>query len=1104
MAETLQEWLEQAGLVEIYDRLVAEDIDLGLLMELDDADMRALGLSLGRRKRLRRAIRARRAGAGAAATRPAPEEWSGAPERRRLTVMFIDLVGSTALSASLDVEDFRSVISAYQKCCSQIVERHGGMLAKYMGDGVLAYFGYPQATEHAAENSVRAGLEIIDSVHALHPLPDLNLSVRIGAATGTAIVGDRIGTGGSAEDQVVGDTPNLAARLQAAAEPGSMMISKATRDLVGPLFVYRENRGVRVKGFDISMTCYSVLAEREVDNRFRAKREDDQLAPLEGRNAELDALMTMWRDACDGHEVGALILADAGFGKSRLLVALEQHVAAGPYHVVNLSCQPQFSNSTLHPVRTFITRHAHFNRHDAPSDRYVKLTRLLEAHGMIDKAPLFAAMLEIPAGGVYVPPEETPQRRRQSFFQAMAELMRKMGRGGPLLVTIEDLHWADATTLEFLQALPDALAETSTLIVATARPGVKCAYAADRRVRTIELDRLSDEAVGALARHVSGGRELAPELIDRIRRQAEGNPLFVEELTKTLLESEGVREVDGKITLDAGAVGGEIPATLHDSLMARLDRLADAKLYAQIASAIGREFPLHLLVEVCRRPAEAVLDGMVRVEDAEIVFPYEVAGERHWSFKHALIQEAAYESQLRGHRRDLHGSIAAAMERVMPEEVTQHPEIMAHHLSRAGQHSRAIEFGCAAGMGALVRSANAEAVAHTRACLEWLGSLDEGPERDLLEMRVIALRTPAIMQHQGYTSPEIETLERRLLDLLDRLGDRPEAFPSILGLKVFHHVRSERRRARELAERFLALAERIEDSSNLVAGLPMLGQCSWIEGKHAEAEELLRRGIELYDLGAHRTHGAQYGFDTLSYCRMTLSQVLWITGRDTEALQEAQAALDHARAINHTNTIGLALLYVIMLHQQRGERDAAARLAGEALAYCDRMGVSTPTSYIALIANWAAGDVDGSVKLFGIHDALGAHLGLTYYRSLAVENCIEAGDMARASEVLAPALEQAETTGERYWLPRLLALKARIALALGNGDAVKLLKESAAWARADGAYMLEAMALNDLREVLPAEDAEDCSARLADLMGLHNVEVSDHRKFAGLAPVRAH
>ena len=383
--------------------------------------------------------------------------------------------------------------------------------------------------------------------------------------------------------------------------------------------------------------------------------------------------------------------------------------------------------------------------------------------------------------------------------------------------------------------------------------------------------------------------------------------------------------------------------------MARLDRLPAARELAQTGAAIGREFSLDMLSAVTSQPPAVIRDALADLHRAEIVFERRAEAETTFYFKHALIQEAAYDSLLRSRRRELHVKIAEAIETGTPDEARMHPELLAHHLSRAGEYRRAVDYGMAAGLTALTRSANAEAIGHTRACLDWLTNLPAGEERDQLELGVNALLTPALMVSRGYASAEVEASARRGLELLDALGERPEMFASLWGLKVFHHVRSERTQARAVAERFLALAERFEDAGQIVAGLTLLAQCAWIEGDLAEAERLVRRGIALYDPAVHGHHAYVYGFDLLSYSRITLSQVLWITGRSAEALAEAEAALAHARAINHANTIGMAMLYVMLVLQQRGEREAVEVLGRETAGFCERMGVTTPSSYAALV-----------------------------------------------------------------------------------------------------------------------------------------------------------
>jgi tetratricopeptide (TPR) repeat protein len=676
-------------------------------------------------------------------------------------------------------------------------------------------------------------------------------------------------------------------------------------------------------------------------------------------------------------------------------------------------------------------------------------------------------MLKIPALGLYEVPVESPEHQRRSFFTAVATLILALRKGAPVLLCIEDLHWADPTTLEFVGSLLDQFTDRPALLVATTRPDAQLALAEDPRTRLVALDGLSVPAVQGIVARITSGLPVAKGVVELIWRQADGNPLFVEELTKTLLESRQLREEDGQLVLADSPTRIAIPATLQDSLMARLDLLASAKELAQIGATIGREFSLPLMAAVCPQPHEAIVAGLGVLEAAEIVFEQAGAGERTWHFKHALIQDAAYESLLRSRRRALHAQIAEAIATRTPEETSLHPEVIAHHLSRAGQYLRAVDFGVRAGMTALTRSANAEAIGHARACLDWLHHLPEGEERDRSELGVNAMLTPALMVARGYASAEVEASATRALQLIDSLGDRPEMFPIIYCLKQFHHVRSERSQARALAERLMALADRADDSSQQAAGLGLLAQCCWIEGNPARAELLLRRAIALYDVEKHRQYAYQYGFDFLTYSRITLSQVLWITGRSTEAVREAEAALAHAREINHANSVGMGLLYLMIVRQQRSERAAVVDLGRETQAYCGRMGVTTPRSYASMIVNWANGDVEGSLGIFDVHAAIGAHLGMTYYRSIAAENAVDAGRLDTARAILDPALKQAASTGEKYWEPQLLRLQARIARSGGDPDevAVGILERAVARANAMGAHMLEALALIDLLDL---------------------------------------
>ncbi len=1083
MSKELLEFLTGIGLSHRYQDFTDNGIDQDVVADLNDADLKEFGLNLGERKRFLKASLDTQA-------KDTSNDAVGGPERRQLTVMFIDLVGSTAMSAATDVEDFRAVMNAYQETCTSVIQAHGGTVAKYMGDGILAYFGYPETTEHSAERAARAGLEIIHKVSRLNPIPNIALSTRVGAATGQVIVGDLIGTGSSQERQVVGDTPNLAARLQALANPNEFVIGELTCQLVKALFKCEPKGEQNLKGFDQPVACFTVESERQVGSRFRAARSDGGLAPLRGRETELDGLLGQWTKSRDGKLNLALIGADPGFGKSRLLAALEDKLNDEDHASVAFYCHPQFNNSTLRPFVDYLASLFGWKREDGPKDRFDKLSARLTTAGLAEDIAIFASILGIPPDGLYAPRSESAQLQRAAFASATAKLLIVEAGSAPLLILFEDLHWADATTLEVLGGFLDSFTDHSVFFVATTRSPETLQLAEDARVNLVRLGEVSADASQEIAKQVAGNKDLPKEVVDQILAQAEGNPLFLEELTKGLLESDALVEKDGALVMDGPLTRSIIPNTLQDSLMARLDRVTTAKEVAQISSVFGREFSLDLLLDVSKHSTKTIEANLAILEEAEIVFPIEGGAEKSWFFKHALIQEAAYESLLRSRRRELHHLIAGSYEKLRTAELTEIPEIMAHHLSHAEEFDRAIEFGLSASMGALMRSANAEALAHAKSCQVWTGKLADEEQRGPTELKVQAILTPALMQTQGYSSPDVQASARRGLELLEIYGDSPEAFPNLLGLTTYHHVRSERQLARDFSERFVALAEKIDAGNQLVAGLPLVGQCSWIEGDLAAAEDELRRGISLYDAEAHKLHGAQYGFDSYSYCNITLSQVLMMTGRITEAMEAAEASLAHARTLQHTNTIGMAMLYVTMIKQQLGMRDVVAKETAEALEYCTQMGVTTPTSYIAMIANWAQNNVDGSREIYGVHDMLGAWLGMTYYRALGAENAVESGDFATAQEILDPALEQARNTGEEYWLPELLRLQARIDAGTGAKTVRSNLEEAVAIAKSSGALLLEALAIRDLNKVDGVDEAQ-LDARLDELCGPLGVQMPE-------------
>jgi class 3 adenylate cyclase len=668
-------WLDQLGLPEYAPMFAAQAVDREVLAELSDQDLKDLGIPLGHRKRLLKAI----AALAAEATPPArPESPSpGTAERRQLTVLFCDLVGSTELSAPLDPEDMGALISAYQACCADVVRRWEGHVAKYMGDGVLAYFGYPRAHEDDAERAVRAGLDLVAAVARLPTGADMPLAARVGIATGLVMVGELIGEGAAQEQAVVGETPNLAARLQALAAPGSAVISQATRRLIGGLFELVDLGPLRLKGFVEPLAAFRVAGEGGAEGRFEALH-GQRLTPLVGREHELAMLMERWTRAKDGEGQVVLIAGEPGIGKSRLLRALREELSGEPHLALSHFCSPYHSNSALYPIIVQLERAAGFAPDDGPETKLAKLAALLgQATGQLDEAlPLLAALLGIPAGERDPPLSLSPQRQKQRSLEILIEQLAGLARARPVLELYEDLHWVDPSTLELLDLLVERVRSLPVLAVLTYRPEFRPPWAGHAHVTALPLNRLGRRQGAALVERITGGKALPGEILAQIVARTDGVPLFVEELTKTVLESGLLTAAGDHYEFSGPLPPLAIPATLHDSLMARLDRLATVKEVAQAGAVIGREFSHDLLAAVSPLAAaelDAALDQLVA---AELVFRRGSPPDATYSFKHALVQDAAYQSLLKSKRQQVHALIVQVLEQRFPDVMDTKPELL--------------------------------------------------------------------------------------------------------------------------------------------------------------------------------------------------------------------------------------------------------------------------------------------------------------------------------------------------------------------------------------------------------------------------------------------
>ena len=788
------DWLRKLGLEQYEPAFRANEIDADLLPRLTAEDLKDLGVSLvGHRRRLLDAI----AALGVEPSTVADVSARANAERRQLTVMFCDLVGSTALSARLDPEDLREVIGAYHRAVAQIVAGFDGFVSRYMGDGVLVYFGYPQAHEDDAERAVRAGLGAIDAVRRLD-VKSGKLQARVGIATGLVVVG-----GEAVEHDVVGETPNLAARLQALAEPDSVVISAATRRLVGDLFEYRDLGAVEVKGISVPVPAWQVLRPSAVASRFEALR-GSAPSQLVGRDEEIELLMRRWARAKAGDGQVMLI---SGLGKSRIVAALAERLQAEPYLRLRYFCSPYHRDSPLFPFIDQLGRAAGFARDDAPAVRLEKLEALLALAAPPDEdVALLMDLLSLPASERHPLPKLSPQREKERTLEALLRQLEGLARQQPVVMVFEDAHWIDPTSRELLDLTVDRVSNLPVLLIVTFRPEFQPPWISKPEVTTVALNRLDRRDRAALVEQIAGGKVLPEEVVHQIVDRADGVPLFVEELTKSVLESGLLRAEADRYVLNGTLGPLAIPTTLHDSLLARLDRLASVGLVAQIGAAIGREFSYVLLHAISRLPEDELRAALSRLVLSELVSQRGTPPDATYAFKHTLVQDAAHSSLLRSSRQQLHAQIAEALETQSPELMDSQPELFAQHYAEAGLVEKSVAYWSKAGRRSVSRSAMMEATAHFQRGLSQLLILPDNFERQRQELEFCSALGAVLTAAKGYAAPETVDAHARSQELWERLGSPSEFLGVPFGQSVYHLYRGELDLALRLDEDLLRLS----------------------------------------------------------------------------------------------------------------------------------------------------------------------------------------------------------------------------------------------------------------------------------------------------------
>jgi class 3 adenylate cyclase/tetratricopeptide (TPR) repeat protein len=892
---------------------------------------------------------------------PAPAAVTAASdaERRQLTVMFCDLVGSTALSTGMDPEDLRDVIASFQNRCSAAIRRYDGFVAKYMGDGILVYFGYPRAHEDEAERSARAGLDIVDAVAELNVAvsrpPGVELAVRIGIATGPVIVGDQIGEGTASETAVVGETPNLAARLQALAQPNQIVVSAATRAMLGDHFDLEDLGAYELKGFGEPVPVWRVLSARDVESRFAATR-TGRSVPLVGRQEEMGLLLRAWEGSCHGRGQVVLIQGEAGVGKSRLVEGLRE--AAGKDYIwVPMRCSPFHTASAFYPIIEHLKRVFGWQPEDAAQQRLAKLEAGLGGFRSLPRSEsvrLFADLMSVPVlEDRYPRLSMTAQQQRDATLDAIIAWLIEVAEQSPVLMAWEDLHWADPTTLETLGMLIEQAPTAAMLVVATYRPELTPAWPQRSHMTPITLNRLERPEVETMVSHLAGGRLLPGEVVDHIVAKADGVPLYVEELTKAILGS-GVLEARGDAYVLRGSLAQlHIPETLQDSLMARLDRVPRLREVAQLGAVLGREFAYDMISALAGIEEQMLQSGLGQLVVDELLYQRGRPPRSRYLFKHALIQDAAYQSLLKRTRQQYHQQVAKLLEERFAEVASTQPELVAHHYTEANCPADAIAYWHKAGAAAASKSANLEAVEQFHRGLALVEALSDMRQRAERELDLQMALGPALVATKIHSHPDVGRAYARGWELCRQLGDHARGFTALRGLQLYHVNRAEMHESQHFAEEAMRVAERLDDPARLVGAHMAFGVTLLWQGKLEPALAQFRRGFETFDPNMQFPDwpGSHPGVQ----CQFWPMLISWMLGYPDRSLEELRAAVRSAETLRHPFTLAQTLCFVALVHIFRHEPSAAAGYAGRALEICKEQRISQYQAYALCLNGWAFG-----------------------------------------------------------------------------------------------------------------------------------------------------
>ena len=1092
---TVAKWLESLGLAQYEQAFQDNEIDADVLPSLTAEDLADLGVMIvGHRRKLLNAISALGSAEEAKAEPSSPPKMDDEPpvteaagleaERRQLTVMFCDLVGYTQMSSRLDPEDLRDVMRRYQDAVAGAATRYGGHIAKYLGDGVLVYFGWPQALENQAERAVRAGLACVSAVSEVEGADQTALAARVGIATGQVVVGDLIGESGRDEEAVTGATPNLAARLQHVAGPGQVAVDRVTRRLVGTAFATDDLGLHDLKGFDTPTRVWQVTGEVEAESRFDAAH-GSSLARFVGREAEMQLLIDRWELAEGGEGQVVLISGEAGIGKSRLLQGLCDRLSSEDHVRIRYQCSPYHTDSALYPAARHLERAARFAPDDDPEAKLDKLEAMLREAGVhfLADAPLFANLLSLPCearyGALSMPPHQIKERLLDSLISQLLRFAEKQ----PVLFLFEDVHWIDPTSTDLFEMVVGQLQRARVLMVVTHRPEWHPSGGSDGHVSSLQLNRLGRRHGAEIVRSIVGD-DVKEEVVERIVARTDGVPLFLEELTMSLVET----------GLDLAEA--DIPTTLQASLLVRLDRLPpEARHIAQLGAVIGREFTLEMIAAVAPIDGAALSAALEQLVHAELILRKGGAANATYNFKHALVQAAARESLLLSNRRKIHETIAHVMRTDVRTRGHPDPELLAYHLNEAGMGEEAVPYWLEAGRRSARVSANAEAVTHLSRGLAALDALEATPEREAVALDLLFALVSPLAAAKGYSSSEMESAVTRALALCERTDQTARMFPALYGRWSMHHVRGHPTTCLALAEEFLALAQRQTDPVPRAVGHRMIASSCVVGGDAVAARGHLADATRVFqsETGSamDTSYAQELGVSILCYDAIALA----LLGFLDQARQCADEAMARARAADHPNTLCFAMWHcgqwLGWILRDREMLDTANReLAIASEEHALPIWESWVPMFAGIVSGWKGRPEQALAELtasLSEMERVQAMLPCTQWHLARAENLVSLGRFGEANAAFDDCLAQIDESGVRWVEPEVHRARHRLALSRPNGsleEAETLLRCAIVSARSREARLFELRAANDLARLLHKEGKR--AAAVALLEPLHS------------------